>query len=102
MKELYDYVLENISNQELSVLDLADRMNASRSTLFRKIRANTGMNINEYIRVCRLKKAAELLSTQKYSTKEVAYMVGFTSLSYFTKSFQKQFNLSPSSLLKKN
>ena len=101
MKHLYDYVMENISNQEFSVLDLADKMNTSRSTLFRKIRANTGMNINEYIRVCRLKKAAELLSTQKYQTKEVAYMVGFTTMSYFTKSFQKQFNISPSSLLKK-
>ena len=101
MKQLYDYVMENISNQDFSVLDLADKMNTSRSTLFRKIRANTGMNINEYIRVCRLKKAAELLSTQKYQTKEVAYMVGFTTMSYFTKSFQKQFNISPSSLLKK-
>jgi YesN/AraC family two-component response regulator len=101
MKHLYDYVMENISNQDFSVLDLADKMNTSRSTLFRKIRANTGMNINEYIRVCRLKKAAELLSTQKYQIKEVAYMVGFTTVSYFTKSFQKQFNISPSSLLKK-
>ena len=101
MKKLYDYVMENISNQDFSVLDLADKMMTSRSTLFRKIRANTGMNINEYIRVCRLKKAAELLSTQKYQTKEVAYMVGFTTMSYFTKSFQKQFNISPSSLLKK-
>lgn len=101
MKKLYDYVMKNISNQELSVLDLADNMNASRSTLFRKVKANTGLNINEYIRVCRLKKAAELLSEQKYHTKEVAYMVGFTSLSYFTKSFKKQFNISPSSLLKK-
>lgn len=101
MKTLYDYVVENISNQDFSVLDLADKMNTSRSTLFRKIRANTGLNINEYIRVCRLKKAAELLSTQKYQIKEVAYMVGFTTMSYFTKSFQKQFNISPSSLLKK-
>ena len=101
MKHLYDYVMENISNQDFSVLDLADKMNTSRSTLFRKIRANTGMNINEYIRVCRLKKAAELLSTQKYQIKEVAYMVGFTTVSYFTKSFQKQFNISPSSLIKK-
>lgn len=102
MKNLYDYVMENISNQDFSVFDLACKMNISRSTLFRKIRAQTGMNINEYIRVCRLKKAAELLSTQKYQAKEVAYMVGFTSLSYFTKSFQKQFNMSPGSLLNKN
>ena len=101
MKQLYDYVMENVSNQDFSVLDLADKMNTSRSTLFRKIRANTGLNINEYIRVCRLKKAAELLSTQKYQIKEVAYMVGFTTMSYFTKAFQKQFNISPSSLLKK-
>ena len=101
MKHLYDYVMENVSNQDFSVLDLAEKMNTSRSTLFRKVRANTGMNINEYIRVCRLKKAAELLSTQKYQIKEVAYMVGFTTMSYFTKSFQKQFNIAPSSLLKK-
>lgn len=102
MKKLYEYVMMNISKRDFSVLDLAENMNTSRSTLYRKVRANSGMNINEYIRLCRLKKAAELLSTQKYQIKEVAYMVGFTTMSYFTKSFQKQFNISPSSLLKKN
>lgn len=102
MANLYDYIMANISDTDFSVIDLADKMSTSRSTLYRKIKANTGLNINGYIRVCRLKKAAELLSTQKYQIKEVAYMVGFTTVSYFTKSFKKQFNISPSSLIKNN
>jgi AraC-like DNA-binding protein len=64
------------------------------------VTANTGLNINEYIRVSRLKKAAEMLSSQKYRISEVAYMTGFSSPSYFATCFQKQFNVSPSSFVK--
>lgn len=66
----------------------------------RTIQANTGLSINEYIRVCRLKQAAELLSSQKYKINEVAFMTGFSSPSYFATCFQKQFNLSPSEFVK--
>ena len=64
------------------------------------MKANTGMNVNEYIRLCRLKEAAQLLASRQYRINEVADMLGFSSSSYFAASFQKQFNISPSAFVK--
>lgn len=100
MNRLHDEVMKHISEPELSTEVLTSILGTSKSTLYRKIKANTGLNINEYIRLCRLKEAAELLASHKYRINEVAYMVGFTSPSYFTSSFQKQFNVSPSEFIK--
>ena len=58
----------------------------------------TGINVTEETQG--LKQAAEMLSSQKYRVNEVAYMVGFSSPSYFATSFQKQFNISPSAFVK--
>lgn len=101
MDKLHNAVMENISSQDLSIDTLTEIMFTSKSTLYRKVKANTGVNVNEYIRICRLKKAAEMLSTQKYRINEVAYLTGFSSPSYFATSFQKQFNVSPSNFVKK-
>lgn len=100
MKELHNFISKNMSEQTLNLETLTEKLGTSKSTLYRKVKANTGLNINEYIRVCRLKQAAELLSTQRYRINEVAYMVGFSSPAYFTTSFQKQFNVTPSSFIK--
>ena len=78
----------------------ANQLNVSSSTLYRKVKANTGMNVNEYIRLCRLKEAAQLLASRQYRINEVADMLGFSSSSYFAASFQKQFNISPSAFVK--
>lgn len=100
MDKLHTAVMDNISNQDLSIDTLTTLMFTSKSTLYRKVKANTGVNINEYIRISRLKKAAEMLATQKYRINEVAYLTGFSSPSYFATSFQKQFNVSPSVFVK--
>ncbi len=100
MDKLHDAVMSNIADQDLDIERLVKIMVTSKSTLYRKVKANTGVNINEYIRICRLKKAAELLATQKYRINEVAYLTGFSSPSYFTTSFQKQFHQSPSTFVK--
>ena len=91
-------VMENLANPQFGVFDLADQMSVSRSTLFRKVKANTGQNVNEYIKICRLKKATELLASNRYMIKEISYMVGFSSSSYFAKEFKNQFGISPSSI----
>lgn len=101
MNELHNTVMENIADQELNIESLTTLMHTSKSTLYRKVKANTGLNINEYIKICRLKKAAELLATNKHRINEVAYLTGFSSPSYFTTSFQKQFKISPSAFVKK-
>ncbi len=100
MDELHNIVMENLADQELNIESLTTMMHTSKSTLYRKVKANTGLNINEYIKICRLKKAAELLATNKHRINEVAYLTGFSSPSYFTTSFQKQFQISPSTFVK--
>ncbi len=100
MEKLHNTIMKHMAEQDLGIDTLTTLLGTSKSTLYRKIKANTGLNTNEYIRLCRLKKAAEMLSTQEYRINEVAYLVGFSSPSYFTTCFQKQFNISPSSFVK--
>ena len=100
MERMHKIIMDNLAENNLSLDELASRMNVSSSTLYRKVKANTGMNVNEYIRVCRLKRAAELLATKQYRINEVADMLGFSSSSYFAANFQKQFNVSPSTFVK--
>ena len=100
MERLHDTVMKHLAEPDLNIETLTTELGTSKSTLYRKVTANTGLNINEYIRVSRLKKAAEMLSSQKYRISEVAYMTGFSSPSYFATCFQKQFNVSPSAFVK--
>ena len=100
MERLHETVMKHLAEPDLNIETLTTELGTSKSTLYRKVTANTGLNINEYIRVCRLKKAAEMLSSQKYRISEVAYMTGFSSPSYFATCFQKQFNVSPSAFVK--
>lgn len=86
---------DNINNPSLSVVFLAEQMNISRSSLFAKIKALVDVTPNEMIQLVKLKKAATLLKSGKYRINEVCYMVGFSSPSYFSKCFQKQFGMKP-------
>ena len=100
MVSLREIIFEHMSDENLDVEMLTDLMHTSTSTLYRKVKANTGLKVNEYIKICRLKKAAELLAEGKYKINEVAYLTGFSSASYFATSFLKQFNISPSNFVK--
>jgi len=100
-KKLNTVVMENISENDLTVDKIASIMGISVSTLYRKVKALTDLNSVEYIRLVRLKKAAELLSERNYRINEITYLVGFTSPSYFATSFQKQFGVSPSQFVSK-
>ena len=100
MEKLHSAIMQHISEPDLSIDTLTNILGTSKSTLYRKVKANTDLNINEYVRLCRLKQAAELLSSQQYRINEVAFLVGFSSSSYFATSFQKQFNISPSQFVK--
>ena len=102
MEKLHGIILEHISETEMTTPQLASLMAVSRQTLASKVRANTGLSTLEYIRICRLKKAAELLAERKYRISEVAYLVGYTSPSYFTKHFQQQFGMTPSEFIHSN
>ncbi len=100
MEKLHSAIMEHLSDSDLDTTLLCDILGTSKATLYRKIKANSGLNTNEYVRLCRLKKAADMLASGKYRINEVAYLTGFTSPSYFATSFQKQFNISPSAFVK--
>lgn len=96
LDKLNGFINDNLDNVNLDVDMIASKMNISRPTLYRKINAISNLTPNELIRICRLKKAAEYISEGKMSLSSIADMVGFNSQSYFSRSFTKQFNISPS------
>ncbi|MDG3583862.1 hybrid sensor histidine kinase/response regulator transcription factor [Galbibacter pacificus] len=95
IKALDKVIYENIADHNLSVEILAEIMNMSRSTLYRKIKDISNLSPNELINITRLKKAAELLRTGDYKIYEVSEMVGYNSQTSFGRNFQKQFNMTP-------
>lgn len=92
---LISLILDRISDPQLSVEELGKAIGLSRSSLYKKLKSKTGYVPNEFIRVIRLKHAAELLRSNEYNVSEISYMVGFNSHSYFSKCFVQQFNLTP-------
>lgn len=95
LQQMTKIIEDHIDSKELSVNYLAEQLNMSRSGLFAKVKAITDVTPNELIQVVRLKRAAQLLREGKYRVNEVSYMVGFSSPSYFTKCFTKQFGKKP-------
>jgi len=93
-----DVVEARLSNSDITVDDLAEAMNLSRVQLYRKVKAISGSSPNELLRTARLNRAYQLLLTTDKNISEVAYEVGFTAPSYFTKCFKDEFGVSPSDL----
>ena len=97
-----DRILEvHLGNPDFSMDDFASEMAMGRSSFYAKIHNVTGYSPNKYIRILRMKKAAELILTGKYTAAEVAYKVGIQDASYFGKSFKEQFGISPKAYYKK-
>ena len=96
---LNDIIRQHIEDKELNVEQLAEFMNMSRATLYRKIKSISNLSPVELINITRLKKAAELLSTDNYKIYEIAEMVGFSSQTQLGRNFHKQFGVSPSDYL---
>lgn len=95
-----DAVIKNIEkhldDSTFEAKVLADSLNMSLPTLYRKIKQYSDLSILELTRNIRLKKAAELLATQQYSVQEVAEMVGFNDTATFRKRFTEQYGVTPS------
>ena len=75
--------------------DMAESLNMSRSSFYRKMKGVLDLSPNEYLRIERLKRAAQLLKEDESRINEICYMVGFSSSSYFSKCFLKQFGVLP-------
>lgn len=90
-----EVVESRLSDSELGVEDLAADMNLSRVQLYRKVKALTDSTPIELLRTARLNRAYQLLLTSELSVSEIAYTVGFTSPSYFTKCFKDEYGKVP-------
>lgn len=95
LKKLNKVVQQNLNNSELSIELLAEKMNISRSQMHRLLKKFTNLSASNYVRLYRLKVAAKLLQQSNISVSQVAYKVGFTNLSYFSKSFKEVFGKTP-------
>ncbi len=95
LTRLDQLITENLANPALSVSFLAQEMATSRSGLFDKVKKLTGDTPNNLINQTRLNAAAKLLSEGRHSVGEICYLTGFSSPSYFSKSFSAQFGFTP-------
>lgn len=91
---------KEISNPNFGVEELSKMIGLSRSHLFRKVREITSQTPVEFIRNLRLDKAAKLLKENKFYVSEVAFMAGFTELTYFRRIFKDFYGVSPSDFAK--
>lgn len=96
LDKLQELIEENLSNPQFGVDELAEILDISRPTLYRKVFALTGQSPKKFIQSYRLKRSFELLTANYGNVTEVAYKVGFSSSAYFTKCFKETFNRLPS------
>ncbi|MBD0831538.1 hybrid sensor histidine kinase/response regulator transcription factor [Aestuariibaculum sediminum] len=101
LNKLTEVIHENLDKEKLDVWEVAQNMGMSRTSLFRKLKAITGLNINQFIRKVKLDKAAEYLQSGNYTIAQAAYEVGFSNVKYFRKLFKEQFEQLPSEFSKK-
>ena len=95
IKKLHEIIQSNLSNSDCSVEDIGRKVGLSRVQLYRKVKALTGTSVVDLLRKARLAKAHRLLESNGKNISEVAYEVGFTSPSYFTKCFKEEFGILP-------
>ncbi|MBR1932196.1 MAG: substrate-binding domain-containing protein [Prevotella sp.] len=93
-----EVVEARLQDSELSVEDLAADMHLSRVQLYRKVKSITGSSPVELLRNARLNRGYQMLLTSDKTVSEVAYAVGFTAPSYFTKCFKEEFGQSPTDI----
>ncbi|MFT3739952.1 MAG: two-component regulator propeller domain-containing protein [Breznakibacter sp.] len=102
LNKLNEEIDSHISDSDFSIESLTDKLFISRSNLQRKLKTICGFTPGDYLRTYRLKKAASLLLENGLRINEVAFEVGFSSPSYFTKCFVKQFGILPKEFVKQH
>ena len=95
LKQLHSIIQKNLSDSEFGVEDIGNQIGLSRVQLYRKVKAMTGSSVVDLLRKARLAKAKRLLESRSMSVSEVAYDVGFSAPSYFTKCFKDEFGMLP-------
>ena len=102
LEKLNDIIDRHLSNENLDVDTIAELMHLSRPTLYRKISGLSDLTPRELIKISRLKRAAELILKGEMRIYEISEAVGFSSQSYFSRTFSKQFGKTPTQYAKEN
>lgn len=95
VKQLHDIIKSHMGNSDFGVEDIGAEIGLSRVQLYRKVKAITGSSVVDLLRKARLAKARRLLEANSMNISEVAYEVGFSSPSYFTKCFKDEYGMLP-------
>jgi signal transduction histidine kinase/DNA-binding response OmpR family regulator len=101
LNKISKIVEEQLDKEELSVEELSEIIGLSRVHLYRKVKKLTGLSVSEFVRSVKLRLSLDLIKNSGKSISEIAYEVGFSSPSYFTKCFKEQFGISPTEFAKK-
>lgn len=100
LNKLVSSIEENMEEEDFDPDKLAECLNMSRSQLYRKIKVLTNRSIHDFVTSIRMNKAKEYLLSGDYSISETAYKVGYTLPTNFTRTFTKQFGVTPSQYIK--
>ncbi|GAB5417222.1 MAG: hypothetical protein Crog4KO_20880 [Crocinitomicaceae bacterium] len=98
IEEVRNFVLEHLDNSELAISDLAKSLGYGRNRFQKEVKELSGLTPVEFVRSLRLYEANQMLRDPSKTISEVAYSVGFSNLSYFTRSFKQEFGVLPSEL----
>lgn len=102
MDKAIRFVEKNLTDEKLDIEMLANHLNLSQSTLYRKLKALTGKSATDFVRTIRLEYAARILKEGNHNIEEVSGLAGFNSHSYFTRSFREHFGKTPSEFVAMN
>lgn len=102
INKITEIIDRNAEMDKMDIAFIAGEMAMSHSTLYRKVKAVTGMSVNEFIRKVKLRKAAQALLQGNHTVSEISYMTGFSSVAYFRQCFKTEFGVSPSEYSKTN
>lgn len=100
LEKITRLIEDRLSSEKIDTGYLADNMCMSKSTLYRKMKALTGLSTNEYVRKIKMQSAERLLLEGRYNVSEVAFKVGMNSVVYFRQCFKEEFGVLPSEYLK--
>ena len=96
IKKVLDIIEQHMDDENFSIEELSRKAGYSNMHLYRKIKALSGQTPSQFLRTIRLKRAAALLMNASDNITQIAFSVGFSSLSYFNKCFKEQFGMTPS------
>jgi AraC-like DNA-binding protein/Tfp pilus assembly protein PilF len=100
LKKALEIIENNLSDPLFGVEKLADELSMSRDSLHRRLKTITGFPPSDFIRSIRLKRAAAMLRNQSDTIAQIGFSVGFKDQSYFSKSFKKEFGVSPTDFVR--